>query len=163
MIIRPATAADAEALCAISNPIIRDTVITFSSTEKTPESVVEEIAARAPAYVVAELEGRVLGFASYTQFRSGSGYVHSMEHSIQLAPEARGHGAGRALIAALEEIGRQNGVHVLVAGVSADNPMGLGFHAALGFIEVGRMSEVGYKFGRWLDLVLMQKIIPPAS
>ncbi|MDK3018101.1 GNAT family N-acetyltransferase [Pseudodonghicola flavimaris] len=167
MIVRAATAADAAAICAIANPIIRDTVITFNSIEKTPEGVAEEIAAKAPAFLVAEAEtgtgSRVLGFASYTQFRGGAGYVHSMEHTIQLAPEARGQGAGRALIAGLEEIGRARGVHVLVAGVSAGNPMGLAFHAALGFVEVGRMPEVGFKFGEWLDLVLMQKILRPAS
>lgn len=159
MILRRARAADAEAICAIANPIIRDTLITFTTEQKTPEGVAAEIAARGAAYLVGEVDGQVLGFASYGQFRGGPGYAHSMEHSIQLAPRARGRGMGRALMARLADVAAENGVHVLVAGISGANPGGIGFHAALGFSEVGRMPEVGFKAGRWLDLVLMQKIL----
>lgn len=159
MRLRRARAADAEAICAIANPIIRDTLITFTTEEKTPESVAAEIEARGPAYLVGEIAGRVLGFASYAQFRAGPGYAYCMEHTIQLAPEARGQGLGRALMERLATVAEENGVHALVGGISAANPGGLGFHAALGFAEVGRLPEVGYKAGRWLDLVLMQKIL----
>lgn len=163
MILRPARATDAAAICAIANPIIRDTLITFTTAEKTPEGVAEEIAARLPGYLVGEIGGRVLGFASYGPFRGGPGYAHSKEHTILLAPEARGQGLGRALMARLEAVAADNGVHVLVGGVSAANPRGIGFHAALGFVEVGRMPEVGFKAGQWLDLVLMQKILRPGD
>ena len=159
MRLRRAQAADAAAICAIANPIIRDTLITFTTEQKTPEGVAAEIAARGPAYLVGEVDGRVLGFASYGQFRGGPGYAHSAEHSIQLALQARGRGMGRALMARLEGIATEQGVHVLVAGISGANPGGIGFHAALGFSEVGRLPEVGFKAGRWLDLVLMQKIL----
>lgn len=159
MILRRARAADATAICAISNPIIRDTLITFTTEQKTPEGVAAEIAARGPAYLVGEIEGQVLGFASYGAFRAGPGYARSAEHSVQLAPQARGRGMGRALMARLADVAAENGVHVLVAGISGANPDGIAFHAALGFAKVGRLPEVGYKAGRWLDLVLMQKIL----
>jgi phosphinothricin acetyltransferase len=82
-----------------------------------------------------------------------------MEHSVVLAPEARGAGLGRALMHALEEHARAAGVHCLIAGVSAENPSGLRFHGAIGFEEVARLPEVGFKNGRFLDLVLMQKML----
>lgn len=163
MILRPAGAGDAAAIRAIANAVIRDTLVTFTTAERTEAGIAGEIAARAPAYLVAELDRQVVGFATYGAFRSGPGYAFTREHTIQLAPAARGRGIGRALMARLEAVAAEAGVHVLVAGVSAANPGGIAFHAAIGYSEVGRMPQVGYKAGRWLDLVLMQKIIPPGG
>lgn len=159
MILRPATAADAPAICAIINPIIRDTAITFTTIERTPQAVAAEIEDRLPAFLVAEKDGAVIGFASYGPFRGGPGYAHTREHSVHLSPQARGKGAGRALMAALETVGRQQGIHVLVAGISAANPAAIAFHTRLGFAETGRLPQVGTKFGQWHDLVLMQKVL----
>ena len=159
MTIRQARPEDAAAIAEITNAIIRDTLITFTSDLKQPEAIASTIEARGPRYLVAELEGKVVGFATYGPFRSGSGYVHTQEHTVQLAPQARGRGLGRARMQRLEQVAREHGVHVLVAGISDANPQGIAFHAALGFVEVGRMPEVGHKQGQWLDLVLMQKII----
>ncbi|MEC3863259.1 GNAT family N-acetyltransferase [Mesobacterium sp. TK19101] len=159
MIIRPATAADAARIVALWNPVIRDTTITFSSEEKTVDGIKADIAAYGGAFMVAEDAGTILGFARYGQFRGGPGYRYSQEHTIILAPEGRGQGVGRALMSAIEDHGRQNGVHVMVAGVSGENAAGIAFHKAVGYVVTGEMPEVGYKFGRWLDLVLLQKIL----
>ncbi|MFX0541381.1 GNAT family N-acetyltransferase [Roseovarius sp. S4756] len=86
--------------------------------------------------------------------RKGPGYAHSAEHTIVLAPEARRRGAARALTSALEERAQALGVYVLVAGVAGENSSGIAFHEALSFAEVGRMPQVGRKFGRWMDLAL---------
>ncbi|AFO88035.1 N-acetyltransferase [Phaeobacter inhibens] len=161
MIVRAATAADAEAIAAITNQIIRDTLITFTTAEKTSAQVRDEIAEKGPYVQVAEEAGQILGYISLGGFRTGPGYARSCEHAIYLAETARGRGAGRALIAAIEAVARADGIHVLVAGISAVNAGGLAFHAAMGFVEVGRMPEVGHKAGQWLDLVLMQKILSP--
>jgi L-amino acid N-acyltransferase YncA len=157
--LRPACAQDAERICAIWNHVIETSAATFTTAPKTESGITADIAARGPAFQVAEWDGQVIGFATYFQFRGGPGYRFTMEHSIQLAPEARGRGAGRALMGVLEQAARDAEVHSLWAGVTGENPDGVAFHARLGFVEAARLPEVGYKFGRWMDLVLMQKIL----
>jgi len=160
MTLRPATAADAAAIAKIWNGYIRESFVTFNATEKPVEDVAELIRSRQAAgqvFALAEERGAVLGFATYAQFRAGIGYARTMEHTILLAPAARGKGVGRALMATLEDGARRAGVHSMIAGVSGANPDGVAFHAAVGYVEVARLPEVGFKAGRWLDLVLMQK------
>ncbi|MDE4131950.1 GNAT family N-acetyltransferase [Phaeobacter sp. QD34_3] len=159
MIVRQATAADAGGIAQITNQIIRDTLITFTTAEKPADQIASEIAQKGARFQVAEEAGTLLGYVSLGAFRAGPGYARTCEHTIYLAETARGRGAGRALIAAIEDVARAEGIHVLVAGISAVNTGGLAFHAAMGFDEVGRLPQVGRKAGRWLDLVLMQKIL----
>ncbi len=161
MIVRQAQVFDAHAIQGIANTIISDTLVTFTTDLKSFEDIAADIRSKGARYLVAEAGGRVVGFATYGQFRSGPGYARSRELSINLAPAARGKGVGRALMARLESVARDDDVHVLVAGISAENPAALAFHTRLGFVEVGRMPEVGCKWGQWLDLVLMQKILAP--
>lgn len=159
MIIRPATEADIPAILAIWNPHIRDSAATFTSVEQTPETLATEIAARAPAFLVAEVSGAVQGFASFGPFRAGPGYAHSAEHRVILDGCALRQGAGRALMARLEGIARAEGIHVLIAAVSGENSGAIAFHKVIGFEQVGHLREVGRKFGRWMDLVLLQKTL----
>lgn len=157
--MRPARAGDAEAIAAIWNPVIDDTAITFTTLRKTVPGLQADIAERGPAFQVLECDGAVLGFASYFAFRGGPGYAHTKEHSIQIAEAGRGQGGGRLLMEALEAAARDAGVHSLWAGISGENPSGVAFHARLGFAHVARLPQVGFKFGRWMDLVLMQKFL----
>lgn len=162
MEIRPATSSDCAAIAAIWNPVIRDTACTFTTQQKTPSglgALIDEKRANAMPFLVAELDGGIAGFATYGQFRAGPGYARTMEHSIILAPDARGRGIGRALMGALEACARDQGVHSLWAGVSAENEAGVAFHKAIGYREMARLPEVGRKFGRWMDLILLQKIL----
>ena len=162
MILRAAEARDAPAVAAIWNPVIRDSAATFTTLEKTSAGLAADFAMRAAegkVFLLAEEAGEVLGFATYFQFRGGPGYARTMEHSVILAPSARGRGVGRALMRALEDHARAGDVHSLWAGVSAENPAGVAFHKAIGFSEIARLPQVGFKFGRWMDLVLMQKIL----
>lgn len=156
MIIRAAEAKDASAVAALQNAIILDTVISFTTTEKSRETV-EAAIETAPCFLVAEQDGAVAGYVSYAQFRGGDGYARAMEHSIVLHPEHRGQGLGRALMAEAEAHARAAGVGSLWAGVSGEHVVGQRFHARLGFEEIARLPRVGFKFGRWIDLVLMQK------
>lgn len=159
MIVRPARTGDAVVIAEITNAIIRDTLITFTTDERSAEGIASDITDRGAAYLVAEAEGQVLGFATYGPFRSGPGYAQCREHSVQLSPKARNQGTGRALMAALERVALAESVHVLIAGISSANPGAVAFHTALGFKKVGHMPEVGFKWGKRLDLLLMQKIL----
>lgn len=158
--IRPATAADAAALAALWNPWITGTAITFNPDPKSPEEVAQMIAARQAAghgFDVAVEGGAILGFVTFAQFRAGAGYARSLEHTIVLAPQARGRGLGRALMAAAEDRARAAGGHQMFAGISAENPEGRAFHAALGYAPLATIPQAGWKFGRFIDLWLMVK------
>jgi L-amino acid N-acyltransferase YncA len=160
--LRPAGAADGPALAALWNPWITGTAITFNPDPKSPEDIAAMIAARQAAghaFFLAEADGVLLGLATYAQFRSGAGYARSMEHSVILAPQARGRGAGRALMAAVEAHARAAGAHQMIAGVSAENPDGRAFHEALGYRLIATIPQAGWKFGRYLDLWLLQKFL----
>lgn len=136
MIVRPATPADLPAVLSLWNGFIRDTTVTFTSDLKTAEGLDAMIAERRAAgreFMVAEAGGGFVGFATYAQFRGGSGYAHAMEHSIMLDPAARGQGAGRILMTAIEDHARAGGAHTLFAGVSGRTPTGWRFTAAWGF------------------------------
>lgn len=159
MILRPAEPRDAPQIAAIWNDVIDNTAATFTTERKTEVGLIADMTARGPAFLVACRGEAVLGFATFFQFRGGPGYAHTMEHSIQLAPEARGQGVGRALMTALEDVARGQAVHSLWAGVSGENPAGVAFHTALGYARIATLPQVGRKFGRWMDLVLLQKIL----
>ena len=159
MTLRNARPEDAVAICDIWNAVIRDTMITFTSAEKTEYEIRTDIEARGVGFQVAELDNRVIGFATYFPFRGGPGYARTKEHSIQFSPIARGKGLGRSLMTRLAAAALAEGVHSLWAGVSSANMGGVGFHARIGFTEIARLPEVGFKNGQWLDLILMQKIL----
>lgn len=159
--IRAATPSDAAGLADLWNPWIRDTAITFNAQEKTPDDIARMIADRQAAghgFLLAEDAG-LLGFATYSQFRGGIGYATCMEHTIILSPLARGRGVGRALMQAVEDHARHAGAHQMIGGVSGENPEGRAFHAAIGYREIAVVREAGFKFGRFMDLVLMQKFL----
>lgn len=159
MILRAAAPEDAQAIADLVNPVICETAITFTTEEKNPADLAAAISSAPGTFQIAEVAGRIAGYASYTQFRRGPGYARTMEHSITIAADARGQGVGRGLMAALEAQARGAGVHALWAGVSAENPAGVAFHRAIGFRQVAVLEQVGFKFGRWMDLVLLQKFL----
>lgn len=158
--IRSAMPDDIPAIAAIWNPIIRDSVVTFRPTERSETDIAVLILDRQSAghpFVVATGKDGVLGFATYSPFRSGGGYARSMEHTIHLAPEARGAGIGRLLLSAVEDHARACGHRLLIGAITASNTGSLRFHARTGYAEWGRIPCAGWKFGMFHDLVLMGK------
>jgi L-amino acid N-acyltransferase YncA len=165
MRIRDATAADLPAVRNLFNALIPTTTVAWRDHPASAREMREWFAAQHEAghpVLVAEVGGTVVGYTCWTQFRGGGrfpGYRHTVEHTIHVDGDHHGRGLGRALLDALMVTARQRGVHVMVAGIDADNEASIAFHRALGFAEVARMPEVGRKFDRWLDLVLMQRIL----
>ena len=160
--IRPATAADATALAALLNHWIEQTAVTFNPVPKTEADIVSMIAAKGSsghAFLIAEEAGQIVGQASYGQFRGGQGYATCMEHSISLLPGTPRKGLGRALLTAIEGHARAAGAHQMIAGVSGENPDGQAFHARMGYSHIATIPQAGFKFGRYMDLVLMQKFL----
>jgi L-amino acid N-acyltransferase len=111
--------------------------------------------------VLVALRGKqVIGYASYGDWRAFDGYRHTVEHSVYVRGDARGTGTGKKLLKALIDRASFNGVHVMIAGIEAENAASIKLHEKLGFRMVGRFSEVGIKFGRWLDLACMELKVP---
>lgn len=162
MSIRPATERDLPAILAITNHAILQTTASWQTVPTTLEARLqwwqERVAAGQPV-LVSEIDGAIAGFATYGSFRAYGGYALTVEHSIYVEERFQKRGLGRAFLTALLDHATAAGLHVMVGAISADNPVSIKLHEQFGFTVVGRMPEVGRKFDRWLDLVLMQKIL----
>ncbi|MEM1352667.1 MAG: N-acetyltransferase family protein [Pseudomonadota bacterium] len=161
--IRPAQEKDDPAIASLWNGMIKNTLATFTDVTKSASDIAElRQMPSSPCLVYVDAHA-VLGFARFGSFRTGPGYAATCEHSVVVADQAHGKGVGTELMRALMAEAKAEGIHVMVAAISSANPGAQRFHARLGFVDVGRMPEVGRKAGQWLDLVLMQKILGAAD
>jgi phosphinothricin acetyltransferase len=163
--VRDATAGDLPAIRELFNALIPTTTIAWrddlASADEIATWFAQQQAANFPV-LVADLDGLVAGYTCWSTFRGGPrfpGYRHTVELTIHVRGDHHGRGVGRALMDALLDRARASDIHVLVAGIDAENGESIAFHRALGFVEVARMPETGRKFDRWLDLVLMQRAV----
>jgi phosphinothricin acetyltransferase len=163
--IRPATVDDLPALRRLFNALIPTTTVAWRDEAATPAEMAawftEQQDAHHPVFV-AELDRDVVGYTCWTRFRGGPrfpGYRHTVEDTIHVDGAHHRRGIGRALLAALLAEAPRRDVHVIVAGLDSANLASIELHRSMGFTEVGRMPELGRKFDRWLDLVLMQRIL----
>ena len=157
--IRPATPQDAAAIAAIYNDAVRHTTAIFNEHEVDVQNRIDWMQGREAAgfpVLVLEEAGEAVGYASYGPFRPHDGYRATVEHSVYIRSDLRGGGRGKALMVALIDRAKAQGLHVMVAGIEASNEASIELHERLGFERVGVMVQVGQKFGRWLDLLLMQ-------
>jgi phosphinothricin acetyltransferase len=165
MDIRPATPDDVPAIRELFNALIDSTAIAWREHRATLEEIETWFAEQQEEgfpVLVAEVDRAVVGYTCWSRFRGGPrfpGYRHTVEHTIHVEGAQHGRGVGRALLTALIDEARRRDVHVLVAGIDSDNVESIAFHHAMGFVEVARMPEVGRKFDRWLELVLLQRIL----
>jgi L-amino acid N-acyltransferase YncA len=158
--IRAATENDLTAILAIYNDAVLTTTAIWNETPADLENRRAWFAARRQAgfpVLVAEEGGRIAGYGSFGDFRPFEGYRVTVEHSVYVAAGDRGKGMGAALLSALIEEARRLEKRVMVGGIDAANTVSIALHAKFGFAETGRLPGVGVKFGRPLDLVLMQK------
>lgn len=166
MRIRDAETRDAETIAEIFNDSVLHSAFTWTTETVSPANramwVEERRAQGFPVLVAVDDSDAVLGYASYGTFRGAGGYRHTVEHSVYVRAEHQGEGHGRALLHALVDRAEASDVHVMVAVIAAENAGSIRLHEQTGFARVGRLPEVGRKFGRWLDLVLMQRVFPSA-
>ena len=159
MNIRDAMHDDLPAILEIHNDAIRTTTAIWDEHEVDLDDRREWFGARRSAglpVLVAELDGTVIGFATYGPWRPKTGYRFTVENSVYVHPDHRGRGAANALMPALIEHARAGEVHAIVAGIEAANAGSIALHEKFGFRRVALLPEVGFKFGRWLDLAYLQ-------
>jgi phosphinothricin acetyltransferase len=162
MHIRDAGPADLPRMTEILNELIAETTAIWSlapTTLSARSAWLKERRARGFPVLVAVADERLLGFASFGDFRPWEGYAATVEHSVYVDASARRRGIGSALLSSLIERARGRKLHAMVGGIEAGNTASLALHEALGFREVGRLPEVGRKFGRWLDLVFVERLL----
>lgn len=169
MIVRDAVPADVAAIVELYNALIPTSTVTWTETLQTVAERscwFDEQQRQGFPVLVAQHGDAVVGFSSYGHFRGAGwwpGYRFSVEHTIHVQEAHWGSSVGRLLIEELVERARSAGKHVLVGAIDGDNEASIRFHERLGFTEVARMPEVGCKFGRWLDLVLVQRLVDRRS
>lgn len=160
MNIAPCTRAHAPEILAIFNHAILHTTALYEYAPRTPEFMAAWFDAKdradLPVLGAFDPEGALTGFATYGPFRTLPAYQYTVEHSVYVREDRRGRGVARALLGELVAAARAREVRVLVGVIDADNAASLGLHRALGFVSAGKLHSVGYKFGRWLDVELVQ-------
>lgn len=159
--IRAATVGDAEATAAIYNREVTESTVTFDLVPRTVEEQRRWLDARSGALevIVAEIDGEIAGFASLSPFRDRPAYRPTVENSVYVHADHRGRGVGRALMEAIVEIAAARGFHSVIARIVGDHEASIALHRSVGFELVGVEREVGRKFGRWLDVAVMQKML----
>ena len=159
LIIRDAVVTDLPAITAIYNAAVAGTTAIWNDTAVDLENRrvwwADRLAKGYPVLVSCEGDA-VLGYASFGDWRAFDGYRGTVEHSVYVREGAQGRGIGLLLMSELVKRARGCGKHVMVAGVEAGNVGSIRLHQRLGFVETGRMPQVGQKFGGWLDLVFLQ-------
>jgi len=163
MRVRPATHADLPAILDIYNEAVLNTVATADYEPQTLETRTEWFALRVrkglPVFVAEGEDGRVVGWSSLSPYHGRVGYRFTVETSIYVAADRRGERIGTALLPPLIEAAKQGGLHALIASIDGTNEASIRLHAAFGFEKVGQLKEVITKFGRWLDVVYMERLL----
>ena len=153
--------ADSEAIRRIYNAEVTGSTATLDLVPRTPEEQASWMTDHSGVYpvIVAEEAGEVVGFASLSPYRPRPGYATAVEDSIYVAAQHRGRGIGRALLDEAVVIARTHGFHSVIARVSATQQASVALHQACGFDFVGVEREIGRKFGRWLDVATLQRLL----
>ena len=154
-LIRPAGSADADAIACIYNHYIRETVVTFEEQEVSTQDMagrIERLTVASMPWLVAEHAGSIIGYAYAGAWHSRSAYRYSTESTVYLDHDHTGKGTGTRLYEALLAILRTKSLHVVIGGIALPNPASVALHERLGFVKVAHFPEVGFKFGRWVDV-----------
>ena len=159
--MRPAVDADASAICEIYNQGIEDRLATLETELRTPEERRQWLKSRGPRHpvIVAEADGRVVAWGSLNQFSPREAYRHVADLSIYVERGHRGKGVGRVVLARVVDLARELGYHKLVLSAFPFNAAGMALYERLGFRTVGIYKEQGLLDGRWVDTIVMEKLL----
>lgn len=153
----------ADAVQDIFNQVISTSTALYDYEERSAEEIKAWFEAKRnqnmPIIGIENDEGRLIAFGSYGPFRNFPAFKYTVEHSVYVDVDRRGQGLGRRIIEALVSRAEQEGYHALIGAIDADNAASCNLHQRIGFERVGILPQVGYKFGRWLDLVLYQRTL----
>jgi phosphinothricin acetyltransferase len=167
MNVRPATHDDLPGILAIYNEAVLNTTATYDYEPRTLEHRTawfdDHVKHNYPVFVAVDQEGRVAGWSALNRYHDRKGYQFTSENSVYVAADQRGRGIGKLLMNPLIDAARQRGLHAILAGIDADNQASLRLHASFGFVKVAHLKQVGFKFGRWLDVVYMELMLPVSS
>jgi phosphinothricin acetyltransferase len=159
--VRLATLLDAEAIRAIYNVEVLEDTATFDLVPRTLDEQREWLTARSGAHavVVADDGGEVVGFGSLSPWRDRPAYKTTVEDSVYVHRARQGEGIGKLLLTELVSVATNHGFHAVLGRIVAGHDASIALHRALDFEQVGVEREVGRKFGRWLDVVLMERLL----
>jgi len=159
--VRTARPGDLVAINAIYNHYVIHSTTTYDVEVNTPEERARWFEQHGPEHpvIVAERDGEVIGFGSLSRFRTRFAYRHSVEDSVFVRHDLFRRGIGSAILEDLVSRARAIGHHTVIGGIDGEQEASIALHARHGFAEVARFREVGYKFGRWLDVVFMQRML----
>jgi L-amino acid N-acyltransferase YncA len=167
ILIRPAVLSDSPGILEIYNDAVLKTTASYDYEPRTLEHRQEWMTARQaeryPILVAVRQEAgreRVLGWSALNPYHARMGYRFTAENSIYVAEEVRGQGLGARLLAPLLPAAEARGLHAIIAVIDASNEASLRLHARFGFQQVGHFKQVGYKFGRWLDVIYLERLLP---
>ncbi|GAA4777373.1 MULTISPECIES: GNAT family N-acetyltransferase [Flavobacterium] len=160
--IRKATITDMISVLEIVNYEISNTTAIWDYDLRTLEEqeaiYIEKLEKEFP-FLVAEIDGKIVGFGTYGTFRFKIGYRFTVEHSVYINKDFHGNGIGTLLLKELIEIARNQNLHTMIGVIDSENHGSITFHKKLGFQEVGHIKETGFKFDRWLDSVFVQILL----
>jgi L-amino acid N-acyltransferase YncA len=161
--VRPVADGDAEAIRAIYNPEVLESTVTFDLIPRTLDEQLawqhERSGAHAVLVAVDDATGELLGYASLSAYKARAAYATTVEDSVYIRRDQQGRGVGKLLLAELLAVATAHGFHAVMARIVGGHDASIALHARFGFEIVGTEREVGRKFGRWLDVVVMQKLL----
>jgi phosphinothricin acetyltransferase len=153
----------ADAILDIFNEAIANSTALYDYKPRTPQSMVAWFEAKRsgnfPVIGLEDDDGALVAFGSYGTFRAWPAYKYTVEHSVYVHKDHRGRGLGRTVMRELIAAAKRNGLHAMVGGIDASNKGSIALHEGLGFKHVGTLPQVGFKFGRWLDLAFYQLLL----
>ncbi|PSB20508.1 GNAT family N-acetyltransferase [filamentous cyanobacterium CCP1] len=162
VIVRPATHQDIPAIVEIYNDAVIHTTASYDYYPTTLDARIAwyeaHIRSQHPIFV-AEDGRKVVGWSALSSFRHADGYCYSAEDSVYVSAGQRGRGIGKLLMNPLIDTAQQMGLHTVIAGIDAANGVSIRLHETFGFQQVGYLKEIAFKFDRWLDLILMQRML----